>query len=60
MFLLLNYAWNSLDSFFFPNEVTMRNSLPILENNGSDKKDAQNLQYPINAAEPHSKKKLER
>lgn len=50
MSLLLNYAWNSLDSFFFPNKVTMRNSLAILENNGSDNKDAQNLQYPIKAA----------
>lgn len=35
---------------FFPNEITMKNNLAILENNGSDNKDAQNLQYPINAA----------
>lgn len=36
--------------FFFPNEITMKNNLAILENNGSDTKDAQNLLYPINAA----------
>ena len=45
MSLLLNYACNSLASLFF-NQISSKNNLAILENNGSDTEDVLTLQYP--------------